>query len=340
MAAEECDVFRSDNGHRKFNRYLSPKREICRMSFGNSLEIVTHLRPGMSAAEAERILASGGMSLNEKGDVRRPFSILCDIGRVVNIRLKSDFPSTINIYGIGIGMPFDLVESHHASVQRVSDDAWFAKPHQRFRIGIPQDGYEIAIVVFERKIVAIDLCAIGRIAMIEKNIARRRVLMEAQQQPQTAVDPDQQLQRWAETQSGLAPVKRISQFVAWLPTANPDEWHGVAASWNWDFGIQPLRWIVSQPACGIATAALIFFDGQPLDAEQDKAAGALLDEIRARWPDFPDNGVAYRPPRYVEDLGHHHLDLIPLELRQSRPGRDIPTTAYHEGIPIALFQGD
>lgn len=310
------------------------------MSLDNALEIVTHLRPGMSAAEAQHVLASGGMSLKEEGVVRRPFWILCDMGRVVNIRLKSDFPSTIKIYGMGIGMPFELVKSHYASLQQVSDDAWFGQPHQRFRIGIPQDGYEIAIVIFEGKIATIDLCAIGRIAMIEKNIARRRVLMDAQQKLQNAVDPDQQLQRWAETQTGLAPVKRISQFVAWLPTANPDEWHGVAASWNWDFGVQPLRWIVSQPACGIATAALIFFDGQPLDAEQDKAVGALLDEIRARWPAFPDSGVAYRPPRYVEDIGDRHLDLIPSDLRQSRPGRDIPTTAYHEGIPIVLFQGD
>ncbi|HSI19380.1 MAG TPA: hypothetical protein VK980_16540, partial [Sphingomonas sp.] len=137
------------------------------MSLDNSLEIVTHLRPGMSAAEAERVLASGGMSLHEKGDARRPFWILCDIGQVVNIRLKSDFPPTITIYGIGIGMPFDLVESHHASLQQVSDDAWFGQPHQRFRIGIPQDGYEIAIVIFEGKVAAIDFCVIGRIAMIE-----------------------------------------------------------------------------------------------------------------------------------------------------------------------------
>ena len=310
------------------------------MSLDNSLEIVTHLRPGMSAAEAERVLAGGGMSLNEKGDVRRPFWILCDIGQVVNIRLKSDFPPTITIYGIGIGMPFDLVESHHASLQQVSDDAWFGQPHQRFRIGIPQDGYEIAIVIFEGKVAAIDFCVIGRIAMIEKNVARRRVVTDAQRKLHDAVDPDQQLRLWAETQSGLAPAKRIGQFVAWLPTANPDEWHGVAASWNWDFGVQPLRWIVSQRACGIATAALIFFDGEPLDAGHDKAVEALLGDIRARWPDFPDNGVAYRPPRYVETLGNHHLDLIPLDLRQSRPGRELPATAYHEGIPIALFQRD
>ncbi|GAA0320084.1 hypothetical protein GCM10009087_32990 [Sphingomonas oligophenolica] len=307
---------------------------------GSSLESVVHLRPGMSKAEAERVLASGKMTLEEKGGLSQPFSVQYDLGRVVNIRFGSDFPSAIKIYGIGIGMPLDVVKSSYASVEHVSDDAWFAEPHQRFRVQMPNDGYEMAIVIFEGKVAAIDFCGIGRIAMIEKNLARRRVLMEGQQKLQKAVDPDQQLQLWAETQTGLAPAKQIGQFIAWLPTAHPDEWHGVAASWNWDFGVQPLRWIVSQRECGIATAALIFFDGEPLDAEHDSSAGTLLAEIRARWPNFPDNGVAYCPPRYVDDIGDHHLNLIPLDMRQSRPGRDIASTAYHEGIPIAFFQSD
>jgi hypothetical protein len=163
--------------------------------------------------------------------------------------------------------------------------------------------------------------------------------MESEKGLREETDPIQKLQLWAQAHKGLAPAEQIRRFLAWLPAANSDEWHGVAASWNWGFGIQPLRWIISQPECGAATAALIFFDGEPLDTDDDSDVGKLLGEIRARWPHFPDHNVAYAPPRYVARIGELHMDRIPLDIRQPRSGREISSEAYQEGIPISLFEG-
>lgn len=48
-----------------------------------------------------------------------------------------------------------------------------------------------------------------------------------------------------------------------LAQATPDEWHQVAWQWNWDSGVEPLRWIIGQPACDRGTALLIYWYGGP-----------------------------------------------------------------------------
>lgn len=50
-----------------------------------------------------------------------------------------------------------------------------------------------------------------------------------------------------------------NNLVNWLAQQTPDTWHAVLSNWNYDYGIQPLRWVVWQPQCDQATAASIFF---------------------------------------------------------------------------------
>jgi hypothetical protein len=48
-----------------------------------------------------------------------------------------------------------------------------------------------------------------------------------------------------------------------LTQASPEEWHQVAWSWNWDNGVEELRWIIRQPTCDRGTALLVYWYGGP-----------------------------------------------------------------------------
>lgn len=53
-------------------------------------------------------------------------------------------------------------------------------------------------------------------------------------------------------------------MIAWLDRQLPDVWHEAATHLNWDTAIPVLDWIVSQPRCDKATAALILWRANPL----------------------------------------------------------------------------
>ena len=46
-------------------------------------------------------------------------------------------------------------------------------------------------------------------------------------------------------------------MIAWLDRQLPDVWHEVATHLSWDSAVPVLDWIVSQPRCDKATAALM-----------------------------------------------------------------------------------
>ena len=51
-------------------------------------------------------------------------------------------------------------------------------------------------------------------------------------------------------------LKRISTY-------SPEIWHKIALAWNWDNGITPLTWTISQPTCDKGTALLIYWRSGP-----------------------------------------------------------------------------
>ena len=53
-------------------------------------------------------------------------------------------------------------------------------------------------------------------------------------------------------------------MIAWLDRQLPDVWHEVATHLSWDSAVPVLDWIVSQPRCDKATAALILWRANPL----------------------------------------------------------------------------
>ena len=48
-----------------------------------------------------------------------------------------------------------------------------------------------------------------------------------------------------------------------FPGYSPEMWHQIAWNWNWDNGIEPLKWIISQPNCDKGTALLIYWYSAP-----------------------------------------------------------------------------
>jgi Domain of unknown function (DUF4274) len=63
----------------------------------------------------------------------------------------------------------------------------------------------------------------------------------------------------------------LAQQIEVLEKASPDDWHCVAATYNWDDDLRVLYWIVSQPECDKATALCVFWNGEPTgyDFEND-----------------------------------------------------------------------
>ena len=52
-------------------------------------------------------------------------------------------------------------------------------------------------------------------------------------------------------------------LIEWMQERGPDDWHRVATNYNWDNGLAPLQWIISQPDCDKATALAIFWMSEP-----------------------------------------------------------------------------
>ena len=73
------------------------------------------------------------------------------------------------------------------------------------------------------------------------------------------------LRRWAEGARTWDdyPSTLPGCFAEWLQKGSPADWHQAADNWNWDYGLAPLQWIVSQPDCDLATALLIYYRGEP-----------------------------------------------------------------------------
>jgi len=79
-------------------------------------------------------------------------------------------------------------------------------------------------------------------------------------------NPNEMLLSWAEHCSPWthSPPQKFVGFARWLmATSDPDVWHVVATSWNWDYSHPPLLWIIRQETCDIATALEIFFLADP-----------------------------------------------------------------------------
>jgi hypothetical protein len=136
-------------------------------------------------------------------------------------------------------------------------------------------------------------------------------------------------------------------LAVWLRSASPDEWHAMAAGWNWDNGAAPLIWIARQPDCDKATALLIYWGFQPSfyaakdfmppadGSHWDALAAATVVHIAARWREgFYHRGeIAWSDVPWKPDLAQLGVDE---SMTVSLRGR-VVEAGFGDGHPVAAF---
>jgi hypothetical protein len=99
----------------------------------------------------------------------------------------------------------------------------------------------------------------------------------------------------------------------YLAQATPVDWHQVAWNWNWDSGVEPLRWIIRQDRCDRGTALLIYWYGGPRYLAQYVQRGEVPGYAVEHYDLVMEIEAAYLAGRYTStqiafdprnDLGH------------------------------------
>lgn len=63
---------------------------------------------------------------------------------------------------------------------------------------------------------------------------------------------------WSDPDVVICPAGETERIIEWLGQQTPETWHQVVMTWNYDYGVEVLLWIVSQDQCDRGTAARIF----------------------------------------------------------------------------------
>jgi hypothetical protein len=150
-------------------------------------------------------------------------------------------------------------------------------------------------------------------------------------------------------------VARDEALIRWLAKRDPDEWHRVAQSWNWDRGHMPLRWIIQQADCDRATALLVFWrtdasyylrygHRDEIRLRSQREIYDLLCEIRQNWMDgkYRRSEIAYDPvadgfaksmDAERKSLGPRLKFVFPREMERAVAGRELNSADYEDGLP-------
>ncbi len=123
---------------------------------------------------------------------------------------------------------------------------------------------------------------------------------------------------------------RFAANVAWLQSANPDDWHRVMLDFNWNEPLYVLDWIVRQADCDLATALTIFWNGQPAawidgegaDDEEPNGYSYLNAEIcvyvagRVQAGGYSRSQIAFMPNTWTKK---DYVDLVESEKGCAKP---------------------
>lgn len=141
-----------------------------------------------------------------------------------------------------------------------------------------------------------------------------------------------------------------------LPEYAPEMWHQIAMNWNWDNGMDILRWIVSQLACDKGTALLIYWRAGPRYFSQyaDRAGVDtsevetydLTREIESKYTSdfYKDEHISFDPRNddgtdWTNEYATHSLKQpIPEIMYRRTNGGQLPRMALEEGYPSEVLQ--
>lgn len=127
--------------------------------------------------------------------------------------------------------------------------------------------------------------------------------------------------------------------IDWLSRQGPAEWHGLATAWDWEDGVEPLRWIIEQDACDRATALAIFWESDPeyflSEDGIETPIGEMDEEIAARWKagQYKTHLFSYDPAEQADLPEESHVnDVITIDMGMAVTGSErAPNYSY--GLP-------
>ncbi|SLN22070.1 DUF4274 domain-containing protein [Pseudooctadecabacter jejudonensis] len=131
-------------------------------------------------------------------------------------------------------------------------------------------------------------------------------------------------------------VAQGSDVIPWLSQQGPETWHVVATGWNYGYGVDPLRWILTQQACDRGTAAQVFLvEGMGHWLWDVRANARVFDDdthlcrlILDRWDSY--GGSAFRPTVPVHEN----------QYRDAKAMQDAPPLADTPLAQILDYQGE
>jgi len=330
------------------------------------------IRPPIPREEAQRLAGwSGGrMTWDRSGVQQAGFSVRVEFhgGRRANIvAFTQDFPPKLVVDRLQIGLPLDELLRRYPSLTRdapVLDPERPAPPEgigtATYAGACTQSGHEIVVTLRDDRVVGFSLGVTGthergkaflRTFYESRRKAAENVAARKRQRERfmgnlatTRDDDDAMLAAWARDHEDGPRLAR------WLRTrATPDDWHACALTWNWDFGLQPLFWIIRREDCDVATALHIFslaepsyyitFNHRPEEIPEVNIEGFWLSsEIFERWrsgfykrSELAWSDVGGMPKRLLGRDGRAHR--IPEAMKAPLAGRSVSTEGFEEGFP-------
>jgi hypothetical protein len=293
------------------------------------------LRPMMPFEQLSKLIGpewqpSPGGWLSE-----RRFTVHIDVeGKIGALIFEQNFPSTISIDDLHVGMNLDDLIAARPGFSIAASRAY---PFLITDYTVRTDaGDEITARVLQNGVVrSLEISRPGRTYPDGSRWQATQINIS----PCSYRDPSEMLSDWAAGFSLTEDHAVLPAFARWLmQESTPDDWHRFVPAWNWDFGIEPLLWIIQQRDCDRATALTAFYwtrPGQFLD-ERAKVRQYSLDsfdlinEVRQRFLDgfYTRSSLAFREEAYVDSTDDvEAVDrAIPEAMRAVIPGRVVPKT--------------
>jgi hypothetical protein len=295
------------------------------------------LRPMMPFAQLSQLIGpewqpSPAGWLSEK--VR--FAARIDVeGRIGTLVFEENFPSTLSMEGLHVGMHLDdvLASGHGFSIALPRSYPFKFTDYT----GRTDAGDDVTARVAGNGIVR--SLQFSRPGTTYRD-GERRFATHININPCCYSDPTEMLFDWAYGHSHTEDHDTFPPFAKWLvEQSTPDEWHCFVPNWNWDFGIEPLLWIVQQERCDLATALTAFYWTHPGQLLEERAKISqyqldyfdLVHEIRRRFLDgfYKNSTLAFDGARVFADQAYFDSDAdddaikraIPEAMRAVIPGR-------------------
>lgn len=148
-------------------------------------------------------------------------------------------------------------------------------------------------------------------------------------------------------------------LINWMKKRDSGDWHRVASTYNWDFGVEPLLWIANQPTCEKATALHMFWYSCPDNTLRyeslEQAESSYCGNDFRLTKLIADNWSAGRYTNARIAFGHDSMMLsfenwsevasqtdnppfvVPLEMHSPIKGEILSTDGFQEGFPKEIW---